>query len=139
MQLQNERLQAHDNTQPQQPQQNLINQTMYNSITMLSNKQKHTVQLSIISLTNLDIGKAYQTSLEIAKQTDSAFQGIFIWGLVNPNRDAQYLFFYTSPETMNTIIENVKTNLGLTSKNVLFSVAPIAEPSEKPAPSIMTT
>ena len=105
---------------------------------MPTNKPK-TVQLSIISLTNLDIGKAYNSGMEIAKETDSSFQGIFIWGLTNPNRDVQYLFFYTYPETINTLIEKIKTALKLEDKNLLISASPSPEQIEKPAPSIMTT
>ena len=104
-----------------------------------SDKPQHTVQLSIISLINFNIEKAYRSSMEIAKKTNSKFQGIFIWGLINPNRDVQYMFFNTNPDAINSIIENIKESLELTDKNILFSVVPTPELSEKPAPSIMTT
>jgi hypothetical protein len=139
-QLQSERSQVPDNMTPQQPHQNLIGQTIHNSITMsTSDKPQHTVQLSIISLINFNIEKAYRSSMEIAKKTNSKFQGIFIWGLINPNRDVQYMFFNTNPDAINSIIENIKESLELTDKNILFSVVPTPELSEKPAPSIMTT
>lgn len=102
-------------------------------------KENQMVALSIISVANLDIGKAYNVGFEIAKETNSSFQGIFIWGLLNPNRDAQYLFFFTSSDTINNIIEKAKLKLGLTDKNLLFTVTPQIQPSDKPAPSIMTT
>lgn len=99
---------------------------------MVENRQKHPIQLSIISLVTFDVGKAYLASFEIAKETDSTFLGIFVWSLSNPNRDAQYLSFLTEAENIDNIIEKIKSALGLESKNVLFTITPT---QTRPAPT----
>lgn len=105
----------------------------------METKTKPTVGLSILSIVPLDIEKTYNVGLEIAREGKATFQGIFIWGLSNPNRDVQYLYFIAEKDSINSIIEKVKSSLGLAQGNILFVVAPILQPSEKPAPAIMTT
>ena len=105
----------------------------------MATETKPAVMLSIISLVRIDIEKACKSGLEIAKDNKASFQGIWIWSLTNPNRDAQYLSFTADVDSINSIVEKVKSSFNLTDENLLYSATPYTRPKEKLPPSIMTT
>ena len=105
----------------------------------MSTEIKPAVSLSIILTTPLsDVQKAYMVCLETAKahEKETTFQGIQVWSLQNPNRDAQMLSFVTDADLMNDIINTVKTQLNL-QENVLYNIVPFVRPS-KPTPMMST-
>lgn len=95
--------------------------------------------LSINLLVRVDIEKTYKVCLEIAKDNNATFQGIFAWSLSNPNRDVEYLSFIADVDSINKIIEKVKSSLSLTEENLLYSAIPSVRPKEKLPPSTMAT
>lgn len=99
---------------------------------------KPVVALYINLLVRVDVEKAYKLGLEVAKNNNAIFQGIMPWTIVN--RDIEYLFFIADVDSINKIIEKIKSGLNLTEENLLYTVAPSVRPiEEKPPPSIMTT
>lgn len=96
------------------------------------------VSILILALIRFDVEKAYKIGLEIAKTNDATFQGIFVWSLTNPNRDTEYLSFVADADSINSIIEKVKSGLNLADNNILRMVTPTSRPKEKP-PSTMTS
>lgn len=106
---------------------------------MSTTETKPAVILSIILLVHINIEKAHKTCLEIAKDNNVMFQGIFPWSLEHPNRDLEYLSFIVDVDSISKISEKVKSSLNLTEENLRYSTIPSVRPTEKPAPSIMTT
>jgi hypothetical protein len=105
----------------------------------MSTEIKPAVSLGVILTTPLsDVQKAYMICLEVAKthEKEITFQGIWIWSLTNPNRDAQIMSFVTDADLMNEIITQVKSKLNL-QENVLYNIVPFTRPS-KPTPMIST-
>ncbi len=113
----------------QSPPQNFIAQ--YNYQLTMGTETKPDVALNINLLVRVDIEKAYKLGLEIAKENNAIFNGIYIWTLTNPNRDAQYLLFTTDVDSINKIIEKVKSSLNLTEENLLYSLIPTVRQKEK--------
>jgi hypothetical protein len=106
----------------------------------MSTETKPTVMLSIFLLIRVDMEKAYKLGLEIAKDMNATFQGIFVWSLSNPNRDVQYLSIIADVDLINKIIDKVKLSLNLSEENVLYSIGPAPmPPKEKPPPKAMAT
>jgi len=103
----------------------------------LTTETKPTIMLLVNLLVHVDIEKTYKIGLEIAKDNNAIFQGIMPWSFPNPNRDVQYLSFIADVDSINKIIEKVKSGLKITEENLLYSVTPSIRPKEKP-PSNMT-
>lgn len=103
----------------------------------LTTETKPTVMLGVNLLVHVDIEKAYKIGLEIAKDNNAIFVGIMPWSLPNPNRDVEYLSFIADVDSINKIIEKVKSGLNITEEKLLYSVTPSTRPKEKP-PSNMT-
>jgi hypothetical protein len=103
----------------------------------VNTETKPAVILSIHLLARVDIEKTYKHCLEIAKENNAVFQGIFVWSLINPNRDVEYLSFVADVDSLNKIIEKIKSSLSLTEENQLCSAAPFAWQKEKAFPSPM--
>lgn len=124
---------------PLQPcvQENLIAPEDHSLV--MAAETKPVTSISIIILVRLDIEKAYQVGLEIAKENNAVFQGMWPWSLQNPNRDALQIGFIADVTSINKIIEKVKSQLNLTNENLLYSAIPSVRPAEKRLPSIMTT
>ena len=118
------------------PQQNLIPIGDYQL--SMSTETKPVVMLSINLLVRVDIEKTYKSCLEIAKDNNAIFQGISTWSLTNPNRDVEYLTFVADVDSINKIIEKIKSSLNLTEENLLYSVIPSVRPKEKPPTSMVT-
>lgn len=105
----------------------------------MTTETKPAVILSINLLVRVDIEKTYKGCLEIAKDNNAAFQGIFTWSLNNPNRDVESLSFTADVDSINKIIEKVKSSLSLTEENLLYSAIPSVRQKEKLPPSTMAT
>jgi hypothetical protein len=117
-------------------QQNLIPMGDYEW--SMSTETKPVVMLSINLLVRVDIEKTYKSCLEIAKDNNAVFQGISVWSLTNPNRDVEYLIFVADVDSINKIIEKIKSSLNLTEENLLYSAIPSVRPKEKPPTSMAT-
>lgn len=104
---------------------------------MSTTETKPVVALYINLLVRVDIEKAYKIGLKIAKDNNALFQGILPSTIAN--RDIENLFFIADTDSMNKIIEKVKSGLNLTEENLLYTVTPSERPKEKLPPSIMTT
>lgn len=106
---------------------------------VMATETKPAVMLSVMLLTRVDIEKAYKIGLDIAKESSATLQGLWPWNLTNPNRDVEYLSFIADADSINSIIEKIKSSLKLTEDNLLYMITPSTHPKEKPPPSIMTT
>jgi hypothetical protein len=104
----------------------------------MSSEAKPVVLLAILSLVPLDLQNTYKTCLEIAKNNDAIFQGIWPGSLVNPNRDFEQIGFIVDADSINNIIENVKAGLKLTNERILYTITPSIRPKVMP-PSSMAT
>jgi hypothetical protein len=105
---------------------------------VMATETKPVVALFVNLLVRVDIEKAYKIGVEVAEDSNALFQGVLPWAMA-PNRDVEYLSFITDVDSMNKIIEKVKSGLNLTEENLLYTVTPALRPKEKPVPSIMTT
>ena len=103
----------------------------------MSSDSKPTVALYINLFVRVDLEKAYILGLEIAKETNSIFQGIIPWNIAN--REIEYFSFITELDMVNKIIHILKSNLNLTDENMSYTVTPAVRPAQKPPPTIMTT
>ena len=119
-------------------QQDLIIQHYKDYLLALETTSKPTVSLIINLLVRVDIEKAYKIGLEIAKDSNTLFLGIFPWSFSNPNRDVEYLSFIADVDSINGIIEKIKSHLNITEENLLYTISPSVRPKEKPPPSTMT-
>jgi len=106
---------------------------------VMATETKPVVTLSITLLVHVDIEKAYKNCLEIAKDNNVMFQGIYLWSLNNPNRDVEYLsFMVVDIDLINKIIEKVKSSLNLAEENLLYTAIPSVRLKEKSPISMAT-
>jgi hypothetical protein len=100
---------------------------------------KPIVTLSLYLLARVDYEKAYKLGLEIGKDKNIIYQGIFAVSLANPYRDVEYLAFIAYADAINGIVEKVKLGLNLDRENLQLSATPYDAPKEKLPPSDMST
>jgi hypothetical protein len=104
---------------------------------MASSKIAATVNVFI--LTKIDMEKSWKLGLELAKEFKGILNGIYVFNLANPNRDAQYFSFVVGVDSINQLIEKLKNGLKLADENILSSVVPGFLPEEKAQPKDMVS
>jgi len=103
----------------------------------MSTETGTTVSLNINLLVRVDVEKAYLLGVEIAKETNALFLGIFPWNIAN--KDVEYFSFITEIEVANKIINKLKSNLKLLDENLSYTITPAVRPVQKPPPNAMAT
>jgi hypothetical protein len=103
----------------------------------MNTETKPAVVLSINFLVRVDVEKTYKSCLEIVKDNNVVFQGIFAGIFANPSRNIEYLSFVVDVDAINRTIEKIKSDLSLTEEDLLCSAIPHVRQKEKLPPSGM--
>jgi len=109
-----------------------------NSLIMTTSNSNVDVILNVVILNpDIDYENAFKIGLQVAKENNTKFQGIGVYGLAN-NREAQNLNFLTKLNKVNAIVEKVKANMGLDATDIRCQIIPVQRVRDKPPMSMST-